>query len=367
MELIPHSFEAGRRGKPDELDSMLAHTIGARLLTKDCDARFDLDVTGRYHNGRPLIRIGGEVSAHLLDQETEREARTAVQDHFLRYYADEPHIAFEWTPQEGALAQNGNAGDSGHCIAVATTASPTREPLERSLALTIRDRLDDAYHTQTIPGLQADGKVQVDMTYNGGTPTGIESVIVAAEHAPSLHIDDLRHALARIVDEVTSPYDTVDRLLINGLGAWHDGGWRTDSGSRHAKPYRDGFGTHGCNEDSLSGEDPSKPGPTGSYLARFLANSIIDAGLADYARVHLRYAIGTEEVGLHVVTLGTGKRPQQELEAYTRKQVRGLRVKDATQAFGLRDPAVYERVVAASDHFHDQGLPWNAQGQNVRV
>ena len=59
----------------------------------------------------------------------------------------------------------------------------------------------------------------------------------------------------------------VSNLTINGLGAWNTGGWKVDEGSREAKPYRDGFATYGCNEDSFSGEDPTKPSGTGTFLA----------------------------------------------------------------------------------------------------
>ncbi|RME30788.1 hypothetical protein D6789_04590 [Candidatus Woesearchaeota archaeon] len=367
MELVPHSFEAGRRGKPDEHDANIAHLVGQVLLTHDADARFDLDVTGRYRDGKPLIRIGGEVSEHVRTAEVARAAAEAVRAYHAAFYDEEPMIEFEWTPQEATLSQNGEAGDSGHCIGVATTASPTREPLERYLALRIRNRIDELFLAGAVPGLKADGKVQVDTLYRGAKPVSIESVIVAAEHAEELALAELRETIATIINEETQPYGAPRHVVINGLGAWHTGGWRTDSGSRHAKAYRDGFATHGCNEDSLSGEDPSKPGPTGSYLARYLACRIIDEGLAEYARVHLRYTIGREDVGLHVVTLGTGKLPQQELEAFARSQTRGLRVKDAIRQFDLRNPALYARVVAASDHFH-LDAPWNGHYRgNVRV
>ena len=69
-ERILHSFEAGRRGKPDELESNIAHLIGSHLLKKDRQARFDLRVAGGYdsHAKKPKIRISGEVSSHVLEE-----------------------------------------------------------------------------------------------------------------------------------------------------------------------------------------------------------------------------------------------------------------------------------------------------------
>ena len=51
-EQILHSFEAGRRGKPDELESQIAHLIGARILEIDPNARFDLRVAGGYDSSK---------------------------------------------------------------------------------------------------------------------------------------------------------------------------------------------------------------------------------------------------------------------------------------------------------------------------
>jgi hypothetical protein len=45
-ELILHAFEAGRRGKPDEIDSQIANLIGAEITRRDPNARFDLRVNG---------------------------------------------------------------------------------------------------------------------------------------------------------------------------------------------------------------------------------------------------------------------------------------------------------------------------------
>ena len=43
-ERVLHSFEAGRRGKPDELDANIAHLLGAFFLEMNPLARFDIRI-----------------------------------------------------------------------------------------------------------------------------------------------------------------------------------------------------------------------------------------------------------------------------------------------------------------------------------
>src|SRR3989338_4999635 len=98
-EHILHSFEAGRRGKPDELDANIAHLIGLHLLQKDPRARFDLRVAGGYDHlaRKPKIRISGEVSSHLLEDTLYDEIKDLIRVHYNRIQqasVNSPHLKF---------------------------------------------------------------------------------------------------------------------------------------------------------------------------------------------------------------------------------------------------------------------------------
>lgn len=385
-EKILHSFEAGRRGKPDELDSGLAHLIGAHFLEADRDARFDVRVAGSYSikESKPLVRVSGEVSEALLGGEACKTIPRVVADHYNFVHRttlkpDDFVFDIALKPQALPLASNGNAGDSGNPIAVAYRDTPNRLPWERHIAVGLRDTIDDIFHKSGqvperlasasgihhIQGLRADGKVGVDVLYEGAQLIGIPAITLAVEHDGSMDVRHLRHELFHVVsaylDIIASAYCIdfgVPIVVVNGNGAWNAGGWRADEGSREAKPHRDGFGSYGVAEDSFSGEDPTKPSGTGTFLARYIAVQIVGNGLADFARVALRYTIGEEDVGLNVSTLETGKLEQRELEKLVRGTV-GLRIKDAIGQFGLREPALYRQIVCGSDFFHDPELLWN--------
>ena len=181
LERIAHSFEAGRRGKPDELDAGIANLIGAHLLDMDQNARFDLRVSGTYRDGRPMVRVSGEVSDFLLGTPNiENDISGIVLDrynlvHRTNLKPEDMLVEFNLKPQDHSLASNGKAGDSGNPIAVAYKDTMNHLPLERSVAVRIRDILDDIYHKggivppnlaryPSIPelkGLRADGKVRV--------------------------------------------------------------------------------------------------------------------------------------------------------------------------------------------------------------
>jgi len=64
-ELQTHSFEAGQRGKPDELDAGIAHLIGAYFLERNPLSRFDLRVSGGFVE-KPVVRVSGEISQSLF-------------------------------------------------------------------------------------------------------------------------------------------------------------------------------------------------------------------------------------------------------------------------------------------------------------
>src|SRR3989344_6879018 len=314
LEKISHSFEAGRRGKPDEFDSGLANLTAAHLLELNKDARFDLRVTGTFRDSKPLVRFSGEVSDFLL--QTPRiygDISKIVLERYNLVHRTElkPEdllFDFNFKPQAHRLASNGHAGDSGHPIAVAYKDAPNHLPWERYIAVAIRDIFDTIYHNggivpehlaapsgiSELRGLRADGKVDVEALYSDCRLDSLTAITIAIEHEKSLSIDELRNKARKIIDAYLDGLSKeIGKLLgkpeidVNDNGAWNDGGWEFDEGSREAKPYRDGFASYGTTEDSFSGEDPSKPSGTGTFLARYIAVQLVGNGIASFARVAL--------------------------------------------------------------------------------
>jgi len=395
-ECISHAFEAGRRGKPDEFETGLAQLIGARLIELGNKPRFDLHIDGGYEPryDKYTIFIHGEISKSMLTPSIKSEMERITLDHYNAINQDslvnrDFIFSYALKPQADVLAKNEEEGDSGTPLAVALRNAPRYLPWERYLAVGIRDIIDDIYANSGIvpdyiseicgvkklEGLRPDGKINVKTRYLGGTLKSIDKITIAAEHEEHLTLRELRRNLKKIVkayiENSKKDYKGTElefgqpEIIINNKGAWNLGGWKVDDGSREAKPYRDCFSTHGCNEDSFSGEDPTKVSGTGTFMARYIAVQIVYNKLADYARVMLDYDIGGKrrkgyKIGVDIYTAGTAKISQEELESWA-KDIVLMKFNDTIKEFDLWNPDLYRKIAKASDFFHDRTLPWNQE------
>jgi len=98
-------------------------------------------------------------------------------------------------------------------------------------------------------------------------------------------------------------------LHINPSGKFIIGGPQGDAGLTGRKIIIDtygGWGAHGGG--AFSGKDPTKVDRSAAYASRWMAKSIVQAGLCKRALVQLSYAIGVAKpLSLFVETYGTEK------------------------------------------------------------
>jgi len=97
--------------------------------------------------------------------------------------------------------------------------------------------------------------------------------------------------------------------VINPSGKFEVGGPHADAGLTGRKIIVDTYGgwaPHGGG--AFSGKDPSKVDRSGAYYARYVAKSLVAAGLAHRCLVQVSYAIGlADPLSIHVETYGTIK------------------------------------------------------------
>ena len=77
------------------------------------------------------------------------------------------------------------------------------------------------------------------------------------------------------------PIDEHTEILVSPSGRFVEGGPRADTGLTGRKLMVDtygGLGSHGGG--AFSGKDPSKVDRSAAYMARLIARTIVDAGLA---------------------------------------------------------------------------------------
>src|SRR5229473_891442 len=216
------------------------------------------------------------------------------------------------------------AGDQGMMFGYASNETPELMPLPIMLAHKICKRLAEVRKAGELPYLRPDGKSQVTVRYEVDEhgiqrPVEIERVLVSTQHSDGISSEDL--IKPDIVERVLRPIlpadlydekrlmDDRDFVFVNPTGKFVLGGPMGDTGLTGRKIIVDTYGgaaRHGGG--AFSGKDPSKVDRSAAYAARYVAKSIVAAGLASRCEVQVSYAIGVAEpTSIFVTTFGTGK------------------------------------------------------------
>jgi S-adenosylmethionine synthetase len=256
------------------------------------------------------------------------------------------------------------AGDQGMMFGYASDESPELMPLPIILAHKITRRLAEVRKNGQLPWLRPDGKSQVSVEYQDGVPTGVGTIVVSTQHAPEMESKEIHDA---VIEEVIRPVvpaellDAATRFFINPTGRFVVGGPFGDAGLTGRKIIVDtygGIGRHGGG--AFSGKDPTKVDRSGAYAARWVAKTVIAAGLARRCEIQIAYAIGVARpVSIAVDTFGTERvAPERIVDAIA--EIFDLRPAAIISALDLRRP-IY-RQTAAYGHFGrtDLGVPWES-------
>src|SRR5436853_581550 len=83
------------------------------------------------------------------------------------------------------------AGDQGMMVGFACDETPELMPLTISLAHQLVRRLAEARRSRELPWPRPDGKAQVTVEYHYGRPVRVDTVVVSAQHEPSISHDEI--------------------------------------------------------------------------------------------------------------------------------------------------------------------------------
>jgi len=263
----------------------------------------------------------------------------------------------------GSLEDHG-AGDQGIMFGYATDETPEYMPLTITLAHKLNAALAAARRNGVLPWLRPDSKTQVTVEYkkDGGAtiPLRVDTIVISTQHAEEISTEELRkEILEKIIKQVIPKNLLDDRTIyhIQPSGRFVIGGPQGDAGLTGRKIIVDtygGWGAHGGG--AFSGKDFSKVDRSAAYTARWIAKSLVAAGLARRTLVQLSYAIGVAEpLSIFVDTYGTGKKSDLELVEIIRKNW-DLRPGVIVKQLDLQKP-IY-RKTAAYGHFGNPAYTW---------
>ncbi|MBK5305282.1 MAG: methionine adenosyltransferase [Frankiaceae bacterium] len=376
--------ESVTEGHPDKIADAISDSILDALLSQDPKSRVAVETmitTGQVH-------VAGEVTT-----EAYADIPTIVREKILDIGYDSSKKGFDGAScgvsvsigsQSPDIAQGVDdayehrvegdsdelerqgAGDQGLMFGFACDETPELMPLPIALAHRLAKRLSAVRKDGSVPYLRPDGKTQVTIEYADGRPIRLDTVVVSSQHAADIDIETLLKP--DIAEQVIGPevaslgIDTEGyRLLVNPTGRFEIGGPMGDAGLTGRKIIVDtygGYARHGGG--AFSGKDPSKVDRSGAYAMRWVAKTVVAAGLATKCEVQVAYAIGkAEPVGLFVDTFGTGI-------------VDDLKLQDAVnEVFDLRPAAIIRDLdllrpiyaqTAAYGHFgrEDKDFTWES-------
>jgi S-adenosylmethionine synthetase len=216
------------------------------------------------------------------------------------------------------------AGDQGIMFGYACSDTPELMPMPITYANKMAKRLTDVRKKGIIDHLRPDGKTQVTVEYINDRPVRVDTVVVAAQHDPTLKEKVLREAVIEEVIKKVIPARMMDdktKFHINSTGRFVQGGPKADCGLTGRKIICDTYGGHGSHGGgAFSGKDPSKVDRSASYMARYVAKNVVAGGLAKKCEVQLSYSIGVAEpVSVMIDTSGTSKIPPDDIARLVRK------------------------------------------------
>ena len=361
--------EAVRAGHPDKFCDQLADRLLDEHLKGDPNTRAAIEVMAA--DGKVLV--AGEVTSKAsVDVERMLKQLCAEVGYTMDELSTDGSLSLEvrlnsQSPDIAQAVGEGDklgAGDQGIMAGYATDETPERMPLPVVLAQKLCRGLDES----RIPWLKPDGKAQVTVLYQDDAPVAVSAIVVSVQHDADVSVETIRKTVKEEVIRKVIPEKYLrpgTRLLINPSGRFVLGGPAADTGLTGRKLAVDAYGpvAH-IGGGSFSGKDSTKVDRTGAYAARWVAKSIVDAGLAKRCEVQLAYAIGRElPVSVEVATFGTGIVPDEVLCRAVRRTF-DLRPAALIRELKLRCPMY--APLAAYGHFGraDINPPWEETGAN---
>src|SRR4030043_1606317 len=374
--------ESVTEGHPDKMADQISDAILDAIITEDKKARVAVETllktgivivageitTNTYVEIPDIVRetiknIGYTRAKFGFDYET-CGVITSIgkQSPNISKGVDNAYEARFGNGYENELDSQG-AGDQGMMFGYATNETEELMPFPIQFAHKLAHRLSEVRKAGILTYLRPDGKTQLTVKYEDGRPVSVETIVIAAQHAPNIDIEaqikpDMKEFVIKPI--IPEKYLSKDlKLFVNPTGEFTIGGPMGDTGVTGRKIIVDTYGgmaRHGGG--SFSGKDPSKVDRSAAYALRHVAKNLVASGAADKVEIEAAYAIGVSHpVSVMVETFGTEKVDVKKIQ----KAV--LEIFDLRPAAIIRDldliRPIYKKT-ASYGHFgrHARAFSW---------
>merc|ERR1712106_119047 len=330
-ETFLFTSESVGEGHPDKICDQVSDAVLDAHLAQDPKAKVACETFAK----TGMIMVGGEISskANVNYQDV---IRNKIKE--IGYDSDEKGLNYrtcsvingleEQSPDiaqgvhENRSDEDVGAGDQGIMFGYATDETEEKMPLTLMLAHKLNERMAELRKSGEEKWIRPDSKTQVTAEHQivGGAivPVRVHTVVISVQHSDDISNEDMRVILREkevnhVIPKQYLDSDTV--YHIQPSGRFVIGGPQSDAGLTGRKIIVDtygGWGAHGGG--AFSGKDYTKVDRSAAYAARWVAKSLVKAGLCKRCLVQVAYAIGVAEpLSLTVQDYGTGTKSSQEL------------------------------------------------------
>lgn len=256
------------------------------------------------------------------------------------------------------------AGDQGLMFGYATDETEECMPLTVTLSHNLNRKLAELRRDGTLWWARPDSKTQVTCEYRfdhgACVPIRVHTVVVSVQHSEKVTLTQLREDVMEKVVKAVIPEQYLDDQTIfhiNPCGNFIIGGPMGDAGLTGRKIIVDtygGWGAHGGG--AFSGKDYTKVDRSAAYAARWVAKSLVKAGICRRCLVQVSYAIGVAEpISITVFDYGTSDKSPKELMQIVKDNF-DLRPGKIVKELNMKAP-IFQQT-STYGHFGRDDFPW---------